>query len=156
LGNKGALPFQAAEELMRALSPFGQRQSVERGDRLFSFGDAAKGVYLIVSGAARVSLPGLKGTVCHTAGAGSVLGLPAALCSARYEFDVEVMEPAELIFLETGSVNEILREHPALCMQVMAMMCDEMSALKQTRDHMRNCGKQSCSLHEQCSQCAME
>ncbi len=141
---------------MRALSPFGRKRRVERGDRLISSGEAAKGVYLIVSGAARVSLPGVKGTVSHMVGAGSVLGLPAALCSARYEFDAEAMEAAELIFLETGSVNEILREHPALCMQVMTMMCDEMSALKQTRDHMRGCGKKSCSMHEQCSTCAME
>jgi len=140
------------------MTPYGRKQTVARGDRLFSFGDAAKGVYLIVSGAARISLVGGKGKelVCHTAGSGSVLGLPAALCSARYEFDVEALEPAEMIFLETESVNEILRQHPALCMQVMTMMCDEMSALKQTRDHMRNCGKQSCSMHEQCSHCSFE
>ena len=65
-----------------------------RGERLFSFGEAAKGVYLIVKGTARATLSGEAGRelMCRTAGAGSVLGLPSALCSNRYQFDVEALE----------------------------------------------------------------
>jgi CRP-like cAMP-binding protein len=146
-------PFQAADELMRTLIPVGQKQKVEPGNRVFSFGEAAKGVYVIVNGTARASLPGEQGSelVCRTAGPGSVLGLPSALCAAPYQFDVEALEPVDVIFLQTDSVNEILRQRPELCMQVMTMMCEELNALRQTREHMQSCGKQSCSLHERCT-----
>ena len=146
-------PFQAADELVRALAPAGEKQNVERGDRIFSFDDAAEGVYLILSGLVRASLPGVQGRelVSRTAGPGSVLGLPSALCSKNYQFDVEALEPVEALFLPTASLNEVLRQHPELCMQVMSMMCDELSTLRQTRDHRQGCGKRTCSLHERCT-----
>jgi CRP-like cAMP-binding protein len=149
-----ASPYQAADELAKALGAAGQKQRVERGDRLFSLGDAAEGVYLIVNGTARVSLPGEPGNplVCRWAGPGSVLGLPSALCAKSYPFDVEAVEAVEAIFLPTRTVNEILRQQPELCMQAMRMMCDELNALRQTTEHMRSCGEQSCSLHGSCTQ----
>lgn len=146
-------PYQAADELVQALSQAGEKQKVERGERLFSLGEQAKGVYLIVKGTARAALSGVPGRelMCRTAGPGSVLGLPSALCANRYQFDVEALEDVEAIFLPTEAVNEILRQQPELCMQVMNMMCDELSALRQTTEHMRNCVQHSCLLHGRCT-----
>jgi CRP-like cAMP-binding protein len=149
-----ASQYQVADGLAQALASAGKMQRVECGDRLFSFGDAAQGVYLIVNGTARASLPGGAGheLVCQTAGPGSVLGLPSALCATRYQFDVVAVESVDAIFVEATAVNEILRGQPELCMRVMNMMCDELSALRQTSEHMRNCMQQSCSLHGACMQ----
>jgi CRP/FNR family transcriptional regulator len=149
-----AWPYRAAEELARALSAEGERRRLESGERLFSFGDAAEGVYLIAKGTARATLGNAPAGElgCRVVGAGSVLGLPSALCSTRYQFDVEAVEAVEAVFLPTATVNEILRRQPELCMQVMGMMCDELTALKQTHDHMKNCTRESCSLLEQCRQ----
>jgi CRP-like cAMP-binding protein len=147
--------YQADEELVRALAPAGQVKKVERDGRLFSSGDAARGVYLIVKGTARATLAGEeRKLMCRTAGVGSVLGLSAALCANRYQFDVQALETVEAVFLETGTVNEILRGHPELCMRAMRMMCDELEALRQTGEHMQSCGKESCAMHQQCSQAA--
>ena len=144
--------YLADEELMRALAPAGERRTVERDGRLFSSGEAADGVYLIVKGKARASLAGEeRELMCRTAGPGSLLGLSAVLCSSRYQFDIRVLETVEAVFLETGTVNEILRRQPELCMRVMNIMCDELEALRQTRDHMQSCTKKSCGLHEVCS-----
>ncbi len=147
-------PYQLADEMARALTPAGEIRRLKCGERLFSFGDAADGVYLIMKGTARATLPGEAGgeLVGHTAGAGSVVGLPSALCATHYQFNVEALEAVEAVFLPTNRVNEILRQQPELCMQVMNMMCDELNGLKQTRDHMRSCAKESCSLHGQCRQ----
>lgn len=149
-----ASPFQAADELVQALAPVGEKQTVEQGGRIFSFGDAADGVYLIVKGTARAALPGEPGQelVCRTVGPGSLLGVPSALCANSYQFDVEALETVEAVYLPTESVNEILRQQPALCMSVMNMMCDELSTLRQRCDHMRSCAKRSCSLHQSCTQ----
>jgi CRP-like cAMP-binding protein len=150
---EAAWPYRLEDNLAQALIPEGERRKLKCGESLFSFGDAAEGVYLITQGTARATLPGKAGRelVCHTAGAGSVLGLPSALCATHYQFDVEALEAVEAVFLSTSLVNEILRRRPELCMQVMNMMCDELNALKQTRDHMNSCAKKSCSLHGQCS-----
>jgi len=144
----GAWPCRVAAELSLALTSAGESRRLECGERLFSLGDAAEGVYLIVKGRAQARLAGEA--VCRTAGVGSMLGLPAALCAARYQFDVEALEAVEAVYLPVAMVNEILRLRPELCMQVMSMMCDELAALKQTGDFMRNCTKESCSLHEHC------
>ncbi len=146
-------PYEAADELVQALAPAGEKQRVECGKRLFSFGEEAKGVYLIVKGTARAALSGVPGRelMCRTAGPGSVLGLPSALCANPYQFDVEAVEELEAVFLPTASVNEILRQQPELCMQVMNMMCDELSTLRQTTEHMRNCVQHSCLLHGRCT-----
>jgi CRP-like cAMP-binding protein len=147
--------YQADEDLVRALTPAGEMKRVERDGRLFSSGDAAGGVYLIVKGTARATLAGdERELMCRTAGPGSVLGLTSALCAKHYQFDVQALETVEAVFLETGTVNEILRGQPELCMRAMRMMCDELEALRQTREHMQSCDKQSCALHPQCSQAA--
>lgn len=146
--------YQAAGELVRTLAGAGQKLRLERGERLFSFGEAAQGVYVLTGGTAQARFPGDVGRelMCLTVGAGAVLGLPAALCANRYQFHVEAIEDVEAVFLATAAVNEILRERPELCMQVMGMMCDEMAALRQTREQMQSCAKQGCSLHGVCSQ----
>ena len=146
-------PLQAPNELLGALASAGQMRKVAQGNRVFSFDDAAEGVFLILKGTVRAALPGETGSelVCHTAGPGSILGLPSALCATRYQFDVEALETVDAVYVETEPVNEILRQRPELCMQVMNMMCDELTALRQTRDHMQSCGKKSCSLHGSCT-----
>lgn len=147
--SRGSGPYQAADELVQALALAGEKQKVESGARLFSFGDEATGVYLILKGKARASLSGVPGRelICRTAGPGSVLGLPSALCANSYQFDVEAVEEVEAVFLATESVNELLRRQPELCMQVVNMMSDELSALRQTTEHMRNCAQYSCLLY---------
>jgi CRP-like cAMP-binding protein len=145
--------YQADGELARVLSAAGQARKVECGERLFSFGEPAQGVYLIVKGTARASLADQRRELmCRTAGPGSVLGLPSALCANRYQFDVQALEDVEAVFLETATVNEILRGQPELCMRAMSMVCEELEALRRTREHMQSCSKSSCALHEQCSQ----
>ena len=52
---------------------------------------------------------------------------------------MQALETVEAVFLETGTVNEILRGQPELCMRAMRMMCDELEALRQTREHMQSC-----------------
>jgi CRP-like cAMP-binding protein len=154
IGPSNAGPYQAAEELVRTMAGAGQTLRLERGDRLFSFGEAAQGVYVLTSGKAQARFPGEVGRelMCLTVSAGAVLGLPAALCANRYQFHVEAIEEVEAVFLATAAVNEILRERPELGLQVMGIMCNEMASLRQTREQMQSCAKQGCSLHGVCSQ----
>ena len=148
-----ASPFQAESELFEALTAAGEKRNIRPGQRVFSFGEEAHGVFLLVKGTLRAALPGGAGQelVCRTVGAGSLLGVPSALCARNYQFDVEALEAAELVYLPTPAVNEILRPRPELCMKLMKMMCDELRTLRQRCDHMRSCAKRTCSMHESCT-----
>jgi CRP-like cAMP-binding protein len=144
---------QAPEELAGALSAVGVLRHVEGGERLFSCGEAATGVYLILKGRARAVLPGLPGRelVCLTAGPGSVLGLHSALCAKSYQFDVECLEAVEARYVPMEQIHELLRVRPELGLLAMNMMCNELSALKVTRKHLSNCTNQACGLFGCCT-----
>ena len=156
--SEGAWAQRAPEELAAALVAAGEKRELESGQRLFSCGETAGGVFLILKGRARAVLPGAEGRelMALTAGPGAVLGIPAALCSKKYQFDVDALERLELAYLPQEQLNSLLLEHPELGMLVMTMMCNEMSALRQTREHLSRCQNQQCGLHGYCVQAASQ
>ena len=148
----------ATGELAKALSAAGEPRSLAAGEALFSYGDAAGGIFLVRHGSLRASLPGRAGRelMRSLVGPGSVLGLSAALCSRSYQCDAVALEPVELTYLPTAQLNDLLRGKPEVGMQAMAIMCDEMSALRQTREHLGRCQNHDCGLHGFCQQVAAE
>jgi CRP-like cAMP-binding protein len=148
----------APAELWKALAEAGEKRQMQGGLRLFSFGETAEGVFLIVEGRARAVLPGGAGAelACWTAGPGALLGVPSALCAKSYQLDVESLEQVEAVYLPVSQLNELLRQRPELGMQVMNMMCAEMSALGKTRDHLSRCKNRECGLYCQCQQAAAQ
>jgi CRP-like cAMP-binding protein len=151
---QGAWAQPAPPELAKALTKAGQRRQWDTGQRLFGFGEHAEGVFLILLGKAHAVLPGGAGKELMrlTAGPGSLLGLPSALCSKSYQFDVVALEPVEAAYLPVEEVNRLLRERPELGMQAMTIMCAEMDTLHQTREHLRRCQNSACGLHGYCIQ----
>jgi CRP/FNR family transcriptional regulator len=155
-GGDEAWTQAAPAELALALAAAGRKQQAEPGQRLFSFGEPAAGVFLILQGKVRAALPGEPGheLMRLTAGPGALLGLPSALCAKSYQFDVQALETVETAYLPVEQLNELLRQHPELGMQAMSMMCNEMSALQQTKEHLSRCENQGCALHGFCMQAA--
>jgi CRP-like cAMP-binding protein len=73
------------------------------------------------------------------------------MCARTYQFTVEACENVSLCFLETAAFNEMLRGNTSLCMMVVGMMSDELTQIRETHEHMRNCENTSCSLHAACA-----
>ncbi len=144
---------QAPVELAGALAAAGEKRLFASGRRLFSFGEAAGGVFLILKGRARAVLAGEPGRelLSLTTGPGSLLGVPSALCAKNYQFDVQAVETLEAVYLPAEQLNELLRLRPELGIQVMSMMCEELSALGRTREHLSRCQNKECGLHGYCS-----
>jgi CRP-like cAMP-binding protein len=145
-------PFQAPPELAAAISAIATSRSVKAGERVFSASAPASGVYLVTGGTVRAYLPAEDGRelVCRMLPAGSLLGLPAAMCAKTYQFTAEATEDVSVGFLENTAFNELLRGAPELCMLVVGMMSDELKQIQQTHEHMRNCTNTACSLHGAC------
>lgn len=153
---EGSWAQAAPAELAEALVPLAEVRSLSAGQALFSFGEPAAGVYLLLGGDVRATLPGAAGRDLAQLSAqrGSLLGLSAALCAKAYPCNVVAGTPVQAAFLPTERFNELLRQRPALGMQVMALMCDELAALRQTREHLSRCQNHACGLHGFCSQLA--
>jgi len=147
-------PFLAPPELSAAVRAVASPLLVEPGETVFTAESPATGVYLVTAGTVRAYMLAEDGRelICRTLSAGSVLGLPAAMCSKTYQFTVEAVGSVSLSFVETAVLNEMLRGNTALCMLVVGMMSDELTEIHQTHEHMRNCTNTSCSLHGVCSQ----
>lgn len=102
-----------------------------KGAILFRRGDAVQGVFLVLQGAVSLSLD--DGCLVYPArvlGPGSIIGLPATVAGAPYSLTAEVVEDAELAFVDRESILECLRSHPDLCLQVMDLLGNEIAGVR--------------------------
>ncbi|HYE23690.1 MAG TPA: cyclic nucleotide-binding domain-containing protein [Clostridia bacterium] len=148
-------PFQAPPVLQAALSEVASELTFGSGQQLFTANAPARGIYLVRSGAVRAYLASGDGreVVNRVLGPGALLGVPAAMCAKSYQFTGEAVTETRVGFVAISTFNEFLRTRPDLCMQVVAMMSDELVELRHTRDHMVNCTHTDCSLHACCTCC---
>lgn len=121
----------ATPELQARLRQCSKAIVREKGTALFRRGDPVEGVFLICSG--QVSL-GLEADSeiypRRILGAGAIIGLPATVGGGPYSLTAEVMEDAELAFVERRAVLDCLRTHPDLCLQVMDLLGNEISGIR--------------------------
>ncbi len=59
------------------------------------------------------------------AGPGEVLGLGAVMSNTRYEVTAEVLDDSQVVFVRRKELLKFLREHRAVCMQVVFMLSQE-------------------------------
>lgn len=93
---------------------------------LFRRGERSFGVFVILSG--RVSLDvGTDSPFAHCYGSGALLGLPATISRRTYSMTATVTEDAELGFWSPEALESLLRERPALCQELLAIMAERLA-----------------------------
>ena len=150
------LAFEAHPELQTALLPLATEETVPGERDIFKKGAAAKGIYLLIEGDARLLLANEKGVELGSrpVGAGCILGLPATLCSSSYFFTARAASDCRVGFIETARLNEFLRERTDLCMEVVQIMSRELASINKTHGHMKGCKNTGCALNSACNECA--
>lgn len=145
--------FQAPGALAAALASISLSVTVPAGDFIFQENEQANGVYLVRSGRVRATLfsPDGKLMIDRVLVAGAVLGLPAAMCARRFQFNAEALDSCDLGYIEAGVLNELLSSRPELCIDVVQMMSRELIKLRQSRDYMHGCNHPECSLYDACN-----
>jgi CRP-like cAMP-binding protein len=107
-----------------------------KGTILFSRGDDVTGLYLIRSGRVSLTLDGAHPAFPRRSlGAGSVLGLPAAVGGTPYSLTAKVVEDAEFAFIPREALAECLRQNPTLCFEVMDILSREISGTRSVLKH---------------------
>ncbi len=124
--------FHAHPELQQALEALAKTVTKKKGTVLFRQGNTAKGVYLLRSGKAVLSVHS-KGTgmmVPRAVGPGSVLGLPANICGKPYSLTAETLEDCELGFVDRAKIVKLLRKDGQLCLHAVEVVGRELATLR--------------------------
>lgn len=114
-------------ELTRELDRIASTVSIRKGTPLFRSGDPVAGAYIVRSGAVRMSLPAAHSLYPpKILGAGEIAGLPGTLTGA-YSLSADVVEDAELGFVPSARVSNLLELSPRLCMMAMRLISQEIA-----------------------------
>ena len=114
-------------ELQQLLS-MTSRKHVRASATLFCQGDEPAGVYIVLGGRVRLTIrnPATQAiTFDRPAEPGSLLGLPAVFGDRPYSMTAEVVEDAELGFIERKRFLALMQEDGQLCMRCLQLLSDE-------------------------------
>lgn len=102
-----------------------------RGKVLFAEGEPARGVYILRTGRAAVSITSSEGRIItlRTAQSGDVLGLNAVLRSSTYDATVRTLEPCRTDFVPRAQLSELIGTSPAASQVVMKILSQELTEL---------------------------
>jgi len=102
-----------------------------RGKVLFAEGEPARGVYILCSGRASVSICSSEGRVLilRIAQPGDVLGLNAVLRNSSYDMTVKTLEPCRTSFIPRADLIELLENSEAGPHTVIQLLSRELAEL---------------------------
>lgn len=120
-----ARPDRAFCEMpVEALQVFDSLKSIApypKGSMLFAEGRPPRGVYVLCSGRAKLTVCSETGKrlLVRVAGPGEVLGLGAAISGTNYELNAELLDAAKVAFVRRKELITFLRQYPEICMQIV-------------------------------------
>ena len=125
-----------------ALQAFDQIKTfsqVVRGTTLFREGQAARAMFVLCQGRAKLSVCSESGKrlVLRIAGPGESLGLTACLSNSPYEVTAELLDNARVTTVKRKDLLRFLREHREACLQVVNLLSDD---LHSAYDRVRSIG----------------
>jgi CRP/FNR family cyclic AMP-dependent transcriptional regulator len=101
---------------------------IPRGDILFQEGRLPRGIFVLCSGRAKLSVCSETGKrlMLRIAGPGEVLGLSATMSGKPYEITAEVLESAQIAFIKRKDLLKFLRDHSEACMHVVHLLSQDL------------------------------
>jgi len=102
-----------------------------RGKVLFAEGESARGVYILRTGSATVSISSIDGRIVtpRVARAGDVLGLNSVLASSSYEATVKTLEPCRTDFIPRAELVELIEKSHAGARAILKILSHELTEL---------------------------
>ena len=102
-----------------------------RGKVLFAEGEPARGIYLLRSGQASISIASREGRVVilRLARAGDVLGLNAVLRNSAYDATVKILEPCRADFISRAELFELIERSDSVAHVVLKLLSNELIQL---------------------------
>jgi CRP-like cAMP-binding protein len=127
--------FPANEKLALTMSGLGRPVSLSKGTILFREDEKPRGVYILRSGKARMTISGASGTfrVSLLAGEGSILGLPAVFANEPYSMTSELVQDSELVVVSCGLLLDHTSKNPDFALHVLHLLGEEVQAARRVQ-----------------------
>lgn len=124
--------FKADDKLQAVIHDHSETVHAAPGTILFREGDKARGMFLVVSGKVELLLhsAGLVSLI-RQATPGCLLGVPASINHHAYSLTAKVREEAELRFVSTKALAELMRSKPYVTMALVEMLSLEVRNMRQ-------------------------
>jgi CRP/FNR family transcriptional regulator len=102
-----------------------------RGKILFAEGEPIRGVYLLRTGRASISISSSEGRVVilRLAKAGDVLGLNSVLSNASYDTTVRTLEPCRTIFISRADLLDLMQRSESGANVILKIVSHELTQL---------------------------
>jgi CRP-like cAMP-binding protein len=126
--------FAAKRRLFQALEEHSQPMTCEKGSVLFCQGEEPRGVYILKSGQAALTMQSTSGqtVMCHPVIAGAVLGLPGVIANEPYSLSAMVRDGSDVGFVPRSDFEDLLRADPSLYPNVLSILAGEVHAARQS------------------------
>lgn len=126
--------FVGEPELLKALEPHSHPVDLSQRQILFHEGEPSVGVYILRSGAARLTSHSAElGEVLDVLAApGSLLGIPAVVGAKAYSLRADALEGAEVAFVSSQDFVNLMQTQPQLSFQVVRVLAEEVRFARET------------------------
>lgn len=116
---KGGFFCSLSREAIQAVDRIKHTTSYPEGAMVFVEGQAARGVYILCAGRAKLltTNPDGKTLILKIAQPGEILGLHSVMSGRPYECTVEMLQPAQVAFVSREDFLQLLKTHGDACLQ---------------------------------------
>ncbi len=99
-------------------------QVFPRGQMIFSQGDEASGLYVVISGRVKIYKVSLEGKeqILHIFGSGEPIGEVAVFAGGKFPAFAETLEESRVFFFPRGSFVNLIAKNPAVAMNMLAVL----------------------------------
>ncbi len=126
-----------SREDLRELTKARTVNTYRKKNIIFYEGNPALGIHCILSGKAKIYKHGMDGyiQIVRLARPGDLLGYRAFFSNEPYAATAEVLEEAEICFMDRATVMRLLSRNVVLCLKILQKVCQDLrSAQERTVD----------------------
>lgn len=113
-----------AEEQLQELAMIIVAKNYRRGETIFREGEEGKGFYVVGSGRIKIFKLGADGKeqILHIFGPGEPFAEVPVFAGQCYPANAEALEDSRLLFFPRASFLELIRRHPSLALNMLAIL----------------------------------
>ncbi len=113
-----------SEEDLARIEALARLRNLEKGEVIFSYGEEAKGFFLVVEGRVKIYRLSPRGRqqIIHVFGPGEVFAEVALFSGSKYPAWAEAMEPSKVLFFPREAFLRLIRERPELALNMLALL----------------------------------